>query len=52
MRDCSRILDDAGHFPNAARAEREVLHIPAHPHMSSEQIDAMSEKIRKVVESS
>jgi dTDP-4-amino-4,6-dideoxygalactose transaminase len=49
MRDCSRILDDAGHFPNAARAEREVLHIPAHPHMSSEKIDAMSENIRKVV---
>jgi dTDP-4-amino-4,6-dideoxygalactose transaminase len=49
MRDCSRILDDAGHFPNAARAEKEVLHIPAHPHMSTAQIDAMSEKIRKVV---
>jgi dTDP-4-amino-4,6-dideoxygalactose transaminase len=49
MRDCSRILDDAGTFPNAARAEREVLHIPAHPHMSIVQIDAMSEKIRKVV---
>jgi dTDP-4-amino-4,6-dideoxygalactose transaminase len=49
MRDCSRILDDAGHFPNAARAEKEDLHIPAHPHMSTAQIDAMSEKIRKVV---
>jgi dTDP-4-amino-4,6-dideoxygalactose transaminase len=51
MRDCSRMLDGSATFPNAARAEREVLHIPAHPHMSFAQIDAMSEKIRKVISS-
>jgi dTDP-4-amino-4,6-dideoxygalactose transaminase len=51
MRDCSRMLDDSAVFPNAARAEKEVLHIPAHPHLSIAQIDAMSEKIRKVVKS-
>jgi dTDP-4-amino-4,6-dideoxygalactose transaminase len=51
MRDCSRMLEGSTAFPNAARAEREVLHIPAHPHMSFAQIDAMSETIRKVVNS-
>jgi dTDP-4-amino-4,6-dideoxygalactose transaminase len=50
MRDCSRLLHDPDDFPNAARAEKEVLHIPAHPHMTIAEIDAMSEKIRKVVE--
>lgn len=49
MRDCSRMLDDAGEFPNAVRAEKEVLHIPAHPHMSIAGIDDMSDRIRKVV---
>ena len=51
MRDCSRILDDPSDFPNAARAEKEVLHLPAHPHMSFAQIDRLSEKIRKIVTS-
>ena len=51
MRDCSRMFDGSELFPNAARAEREVLHIPAHPHMSIAQIDAMSEKIRAVADS-
>ena len=51
MRDCSRMFDGNAEFPNAARAEKEVLHIPAHPHLSIAQIDALSGKIRKVVES-
>lgn len=51
MRDCSKMFDGSEPFPNAARAEQEVLHIPAHPHLSIAQVDAMSEKIRKVVQS-
>ncbi|GMR17558.1 MAG: LegC family aminotransferase [Gammaproteobacteria bacterium] len=51
MRDCSRMFEGGEAFPNAARAEREVLHIPAHPHLSIAQIDALSAKIRKVIES-
>ena len=51
MRDCSRMFDDGADFPNAARAEKEVLHIPAHPHLSLAQIDALSGKIRNVVNS-
>jgi len=50
MRDCSRMLDAPSAFPNAERAEKEVLHIPAHPHMSFAQIDAMSATIRRIVE--
>lgn len=50
MRDCSRMFDGSEPFENAARAEREVLHIPAHPHLSIEQIDRLSENIRHVLE--
>ena len=50
MRDCSRMFDGSQPFANAARAEREVLHIPAHPHLSIARIDALSEKIRGVIE--
>jgi dTDP-4-amino-4,6-dideoxygalactose transaminase len=46
MRDCSRMFDGAGDFPNAVRAEKEVLHIPAHPHMGLDDIDRLSERIR------
>lgn len=52
MRDCSRMFDGTAPFENAARAEREVLHIPAHPHLTSEQIDRLSENIRHVLDSS
>jgi dTDP-4-amino-4,6-dideoxygalactose transaminase len=51
MRDCSRMFDGSGEFPNAVRAEQEVLHIPAHPHMSLDDIDRMSERIREVLKS-
>lgn len=51
MRDCSRMFEGSGDFPNAVRAEREVLHIPAHPHLSLDDIDRLSERIRAVVKS-
>lgn len=50
MRDCSKMFDGSKPFPNAARAEKEVLHLPAHPHMSIEQIDVMAARIKQAVD--
>ncbi len=49
MRDCSGMFDTGDTFPNAARAEREVLHLPAHPEMSLAQIDEVASKIAVVI---
>lgn len=51
MRDCSRMFDGSTEFPNAVRAEKEVLHIPAHPHLSIADIDRLSERIRATIKS-
>ena len=49
MRDCSRMFDNNAAFPNAARAEREVLHLPAFPQLSDLQIDEIAAKVAAVV---
>ncbi len=49
MRDCSRLFD-SGSFPRAARAEREVLHLPAYPELEPEQIDRIAAAVASVVE--
>lgn len=49
MRDCSRMFNDNAAFPNAARAEREVLHLPAFPQLSDRQIDDIAAKVATVV---
>lgn len=49
MRDCSGMFETGGTFSNAARAEREVLHLPAHPEMSLAQIDDIAAKIATVI---
>ena len=49
MRDCSRMFDDTQGFPNAARAEREALHLPAYPQLSAGQIDIIAAKASAVV---
>jgi perosamine synthetase len=49
MRDCSGMFDGAGDFPNAVAAEKEVLHIPAHPHLSLDDIDVLAANIRGVL---
>ena len=49
MRDCSGMFEGAGDFPNAVRAEKEVLHIPAHPHLSLDDIDVLAGKIQRVL---
>lgn len=52
MRDCSRMFEDSAEFPNAARAEREALHLPAHPQLSSRQIDTVAAKVAAVINGS
>jgi dTDP-4-amino-4,6-dideoxygalactose transaminase len=49
MRDCSRMFDRNADFPNAARAEREALHLPANPELSDARIDAIAAKVAAVV---
>lgn len=49
MRDCSGIFDTGEVFPNAARAEREVLHIPAHPHLDGTDIDRIASTVGDVM---
>jgi dTDP-4-amino-4,6-dideoxygalactose transaminase len=49
MRDCSGLFETGECFPNAARAEREVLHLPAYPELSDEQIDAIVDRVRQAV---
>jgi dTDP-4-amino-4,6-dideoxygalactose transaminase len=49
MRDCADLLEGAGEFPNAARAEREALHLPAYPQLSTAQIDSIAEKVKEAL---
>ena len=49
MRDCSGMFEGAGDFPNAVRAEKEVLHIPAHPHLSLADVDVLAAKVQSVL---
>ncbi len=50
MRDCTAIGDggDVG-CPNAARAEAEVLHLPAYPELSENRIDWIADRVRRAV---
>lgn len=45
MRDCSRMFDGQRSFPNAARAEKEVLHLPAYPEMSEGDVDRVAKAV-------
>jgi len=45
MRDCSRMFDGQKSFPNAARAEKEVLHLPAYPEMSEADVDRVAKAV-------
>ena len=49
MRDCTAIGEHGGSFPNAAVAEREVLHLPAYPELSDARIDWIADRVRRVV---
>jgi dTDP-4-amino-4,6-dideoxygalactose transaminase len=49
MRDCSGLLDNEVSFPNAERAEREVLHLPAYPELSDAKIDRVAQDVEKAL---
>jgi dTDP-4-amino-4,6-dideoxygalactose transaminase len=49
MRDCTGIGDAGGSFPNAVRAEREVLHLPAYPELSESTVDSIADRVEAVV---
>ena len=49
MRDCSRLLETDEEFPNAARAEREILHLPAYPQLGEAQIVEIADKVKEAV---
>lgn len=49
MRDCSGMFEGIGDFPNAVDAEKKVLHLPAHPHLSLNDIDVLAAKIQSVL---
>jgi len=50
MRDCTGMFETGGEFPNAERAEREVLHLPAYPELSGAQIDRTAAEVAAVVD--
>jgi dTDP-4-amino-4,6-dideoxygalactose transaminase len=50
MRDCSGMFDMGGSFPNAERAEREVLHLPAYPELTTATIDKAAARISRVLD--
>lgn len=49
MRDCSRMFEGEESFPNAARAEREVLHLPAYPEMSEVDVDRVANAVSEAI---
>lgn len=49
MRDCTGMFEGSAPSANAARAEREILHLPAYPQLSTARIDEIAVKTRKVV---
>lgn len=51
MRDCTGMFEGSAAFENAARAQREILHLPAYPQLSTSQIDEIAAKTRQVVTS-
>lgn len=50
MRNCSGMFDTGESFPNAVRAENEVLHLPAHPELSPAQIDRVAQRVAAVAD--
>jgi len=49
MRDCSRMFEGDRPFPNAARAEKEVLHLPAYPEMSDADVDRVAVAVNEAI---
>ncbi|MBI5186318.1 MAG: aminotransferase class I/II-fold pyridoxal phosphate-dependent enzyme [Nitrospinae bacterium] len=49
MRDCSALYGTGEEFPNAARAEREALHIPSYPGLSRSDIEEIAARVKRAV---
>lgn len=49
MRDCSGMFEQQQEFPNAALAERQVLHLPAYPELDTARIDRVAAATRQVL---
>jgi dTDP-4-amino-4,6-dideoxygalactose transaminase len=49
MRDCSALLEQPGEFPVAARADRQVLHLPIHPELGERQMDRIADAVEAVL---
>ena len=45
MRDCSALRDPPGDFPVAARADRQVLHLPIHPELGEREMDRIASAV-------
>jgi dTDP-4-amino-4,6-dideoxygalactose transaminase len=50
MRDCTGLAQEVVELPNSARAEREVLHLPAYPEITRERIEWIAERVAQVVD--
>jgi dTDP-4-amino-4,6-dideoxygalactose transaminase len=49
MRDCSALYGTGEKFPNAARAEREALHLPSYPGLSKGDLKEIAEKVKRAL---
>jgi perosamine synthetase len=50
MRDCSALLDAPAHFPVAARAERQVLHLPVQPELGERDMDRIAAALAELAD--
>jgi len=50
MRDCGRLFGSEVEFPNAARAEREVLHLPAYPELGNAEVDRVARAVESLID--
>jgi dTDP-4-amino-4,6-dideoxygalactose transaminase len=50
MRDCSGLLQEPAELPNAARVDREVLHVPAFPALTEHELDRVATALEAVLD--
>jgi dTDP-4-amino-4,6-dideoxygalactose transaminase len=50
MRDCSGLLEEPAELPNAARVDREVLHVPSFPALTDAQVDRVATALEAVLD--
>ena len=50
MRDCSGLLEEPVELPNAARVDREALHVPAFPALTEPELDRVATALEAVLD--